>query len=143
MRLTRQTRKPSRPQLNMASMIDVVFLLLIFFMCTSSFARPERSLPSRLPRVGTAGGADRQELDAVRIGLARHAAGIVLTCDDQVCATIEDLVAMLEARRALGDPPVIIQGRGDVPFGAMVAALDACHRARLYRTAFSARGTEP
>ena len=122
----------------MAAMIDVVFLLLIFFMCPSTFARPERDLPSPLPRKGTAAEADDQDLPAVRIRLALADGSLAVTCDDQPCASTKDLLAMLEARAAIGDPPVIIDGQQAVPFGQMVAALDACHRAGLYRTAFAA-----
>ena len=143
MQLTRQRHTSKRAVLNMAAMIDVVFLLLIFFMCTSSFVRPERNLRSRLPQAGAPGAADAEPLDPVRIRLSRSPAGVVVTCDDQACATTDRLVGMLRARRALGDPSVIIQGAAAVPFGRMVTALDACHRAGLYRVAFSPKGTGP
>jgi len=141
MRLARQGRPTEKPQLNMASMIDVVFLLLIFFMCTSSFVRPEKALPSRLPKAGPAAEGAQVLLDPVRIRLTLTEAGQVLTtCDDQPCADAGHLVAMLGARAAVGDPAVIIAGGPDVPFGSMVAALDACHLAGLTRVAFSAEG---
>ncbi|HUS93051.1 MAG TPA: biopolymer transporter ExbD [Phycisphaerae bacterium] len=144
MRLMRQSHPGERPQLNMASMIDVVFLMLIFFMCTSSFARPEKSLSSALPRAGSAGAAARDLLDPVRVKLSVAPGGsVAMTCDELPCANVDDLTAMLRARRALGEPPVFIAGAGAVPFEAMVGALDACHRAGLTRVAFSAEGTEP
>jgi len=117
--------------------------LLIFFMCTSSFLRPEKNLPSRLPEVGSSGEADGEQLDPVRICLLGRADGVAVTCDDQPCATNESLLAMLRARRALGDPAVIIQAAAAVPFGDVVAALDACHRAGLFRVAFSPKGLQP
>jgi len=143
MQLTRQRRPSKRPLLNMAAMIDVVFLLLIFFMCTSSFLRPEKNLPSRLPEVGPSGEADGEPLDPVRIRLLGRADGVAVTCDDQPCPTNEALLAMLRARRALGDPAVIIQAAAAVPFGDVVAALDACHRVGLFRVAFSPKGLQP
>ena len=143
MQLTRQKRASRRLQLNMAAMIDVVFLLLIFFMCTSSFLRPEQDLPYRLPEEGPSGDAGGEQLDPVRIRLAQAADGVVVTCDDQPCATGDGLVAMLTARRAIGEPAVIIQGTAAVPFGDMVGALDACHRAGLFRVAFSPEGLDP
>ena len=48
MRLHRQ-RKPSIIRLNMTPMIDVVFLLLIFFMTVSQISRVEKA-PLQLPR---------------------------------------------------------------------------------------------
>ena len=47
MRLTNR-RHGSKIDLQMTSMIDCVFLLLIFFMVTSSFARTERELDTGL-----------------------------------------------------------------------------------------------
>ncbi|MBL7133596.1 MAG: biopolymer transporter ExbD [Phycisphaerae bacterium] len=143
MRLTRQIHKPPRPELNTASLIDVVFLLLIFFMCTASFAVVEKSLPAQLPKAGPGDTARRELLDTVRIRLSQSDAGTAMTCDGLACESVEALAEMLQARRALGDPPVIIEGVGDVPFGHMVGALDACHQAQLYRVAFSDSGAAP
>ena len=124
------------------SMIDVVFLLLIFFLCSSSMARPEKSLPSRLPRAGPAARPRVDELDAVRIRLFFAGGTVRTTCDGQSCDAPGELLAMLRARRRLGQPPVIIEGQPDVPFGYMVAALDACRQAGLSRAAFSDKGTD-
>lgn len=47
MRLSTQTsHRPTRIELTMTGMIDVVFLLLIFFLVTSAFVPPEHQLPS-------------------------------------------------------------------------------------------------
>jgi biopolymer transport protein ExbD len=140
MLLTRQSKTLSRPVLNMASMIDVVFLLLIFFMCTSSFQKLENDLPTQLPQVGV--GQDRQadDFDPVRIRLTRSGAGVLVTCDGLACATFDELAEQLRARRAIADVPVIIEGQGTVAFRHMVRALDACYREDLRRVAFSARG---
>ena len=143
MRLTRQKHTLKRPQLNMASMIDVVFLLLIFFMCTSSFVRPEKSLRARLPEASPTDAASGDDLDPVRIRLLPVGQAVSITCDSQPCATIDDLLLMLRARRSMGQPPVIIAGHDDVPFGHMVAALDACRAVQLEHVAFSAGGSRP
>ncbi len=60
--IRRQRRKRPREEikseLDMTSMIDVVFLLLIFFMVATKFKQPEGTLRSWLPRDrGTSGGA--------------------------------------------------------------------------------------
>ena len=121
----------------MAPMIDVVFLLLIFFMCTSAIKAIEDEIRTDLPRTG-AGKAERDEdFDAVRIRLTGTGKAVLVACDGQPCATFDALTAMLKARRAIGDVPAIIQGESGVPFGYMVGALDACHRADLHRVAFA------
>ncbi len=139
MRLTHQKREVGKPTLNMASMIDVVFLLLIFFMCTSAFKAPERNLPSPLPRVGGPRMAV-EEFEPVRIVVQPVGDGVLISCDGQPCTSFAQLREQLEARRRIADLPVIIEGRRGVRFRHMVAALDTCYQADLRRAAFSARG---
>jgi len=124
----------------MASMIDVVFLLLIFFMCTASFKRLESDMPTQLPRTGLGKKEEREDFDPIRIRLSSVPTGVLVECDGQACGTFGALFEMLTARRRIADVPVIIEGQGTVPFGYMVAALDACYKANLWRVAFSAKG---
>ena len=124
----------------MASMIDVVFLLLIFFMCTASFKLLESQLPSQLPQAGTGEKAEHDDFDPIRIRLSRSPTGVLVECDGQPCATFAGLTDTLRARSRIADLPVLIEGEPFVPFGHMVAALDACHRADLRTVAFSAKG---
>jgi biopolymer transport protein ExbD len=143
MLLTRQKRVPGAGQLNLASMVDVVFLLLIFFMCTSSFRGLENDLTAQLPRIGAGKDTSQEDFEPVRIEIARAGAGVRVTCDGATCASFADLADQLEARRAIADVPVIIAGQAAVPFRHMVSALDACHQAGLRRVAFSAKGADP
>ncbi len=143
MLLTRQSRKPTTGQLKMASMIDVVFLLLIFFMCTSSFRGQENDLPTRLPQVGAARDGLHGDFEPIRIQVSKVHAGVLVTCAGRPCQSFDGLVEHLEAMRRIADLPVIIEGQDAVPFRHMVAALDACYRADLRRVAFAARGGGP
>ena len=45
---SRKIEREKRIELSMTSMIDVVFLLLIFFMTTASFVKTERQLDSAI-----------------------------------------------------------------------------------------------
>ncbi len=123
-------------------MIDVVFLLLIFFMCTSNFSKLENDLPAQMPQAGK---ADNQEqvFEPVRVKLSRVNNATVIQCGDDMVGTIPGLIAKLKALRAIDDVPVIIEGAATVPFGAMVAALDACYQANLRNVAFSSKGVGP
>jgi biopolymer transport protein ExbD len=143
MLLTRQKQDPSKPQLNMASMIDVVFLLLIFFMCTSSFTQIEDNLPTQLTQINSASAQQSAELPPVRISLKRSASGtVVITCENDTFmeSDTSGLLKKLEQLRTIDDIRVIIDGQGSVPFGSMVKVLDICYQAKLGRVAFSAEG---
>jgi len=146
-KLTRQRQKAPSPQLNMTPMIDCVFQLLIFFLCTSSFMT-ENHLVTQLPAASKEKPA-QEPLPPVRIVVSRVGEGVMMTCDDQACATFDGLVEKLKARRAIAPAPadrdkdrlhVIIEGQAGVPFAYMAGALDACHQADLYSVAFSPKG---
>lgn len=145
MLLTRQKQNPAAPQLNMASMVDVVFLLLIFFMCTSSFTQIEDNLPTQLSRTNPSPNQASTDLPPIRISLKRSASGIVvINCENEAFteSQYKDLVKKLGQLRAVDDVRVIIEGQGTIPFGTMVKALDACYLADLRRVAFSAKGSQ-
>lgn len=137
MRLTRQGVKPTGPTLNIASLVDVVFLLLIFFMCTSSFDRLEGTLPAEFPGRPKTPAELVEDFDPVQIDLTRSGGSVLVRCDGEPCGTFAILQRHLEARRALADVPVIIAGEESVPLEYMVGALDACRTAGFERVAFS------
>lgn len=143
MRLTRQKSVPAIPQLNMASMVDVVFLLLIFFMCTSSLNQPENDISSQLSRLGKGRGQGAVPERLVRIRLLSLTGGVLITCDERGVPDFASLEAELRRRAALDDRPVVIEGQAGVPFRYMVAALDVCHRAGMRRVVFSPREVKP
>lgn len=70
--------------LDMTSMIDVVFLLLIFFMCATKFRLPEGSMQTHLPR-NKGGPSTRQTPDtkSCRVYIVRDATNrVVVYMDD-------------------------------------------------------------
>ena len=154
------------------SMIDVVFLLLIFFMCASKFRSIEKRLDADLPKdegqnpipkkveppseirvqifwENSAGQVISSPIfgdpsDIVR-GQPLSVAGarIRLQCNR---VTIRDLN---ELARTLGDltsrnpsMPVIIDARQKVPFKWVIGAIDACARAEVRNVKFQAPPVE-
>ncbi len=111
-------------EFNLASLTDVVFLLLIFFMLTSSFVAPS-AIKVLLPKAK--GQVISRQSHQLTID-AQHR----FYLDDQPVAPSE-----LEARlRALplqeGQPPVVVlRVDKSVPVEYLVQALDAGRRARV------------
>lgn len=138
MRLTRHTFRTTRPGLNMGAMIDVVFLLLIFFMCTTSFQPLEESLSADLPQVSSEA-ARREDFPPIRIQISGNAEQVFVSCDGKACETFDILQNELEIRRSIDDIPVIIAGQPEVPFESMVKARDICETVGLTRVAYSAQ----
>jgi biopolymer transport protein ExbD len=144
MLLTRQKRKPPSPKLNMTPMIDIIFQLLVFFMCTASFS-VEDILRTQLPTQGQArkdGAEEQEDFPPTRVRVTRLPEGVHVTCDGKPCMNFGDLVGKLKARHGIlrDKMRVIIEGEGAVPFGYMARALDACHEAELQNVALLPKG---
>ncbi|TWT67750.1 Biopolymer transport protein ExbD [Posidoniimonas polymericola] len=113
--------------LNLTPMIDVVFLLVIFFMVATKFSESERNIELELPQVAAAG-------DAAAPAKPRN---ITVTADgatllDGVEVTLGKLTSTLaEAVRTTSDVQVVINGDARTPFQAVAAALAACREARV------------
>ena len=76
---TRHGRKANQLTIAMTPMIDVVFLLLIFFLCTVTFQKPEQDLVANLllPDGSNSTVSELPELDEVNL-VGRRASGRVV-----------------------------------------------------------------
>lgn len=113
--------------LNLTPMIDVVFLLVIFFMVATRFTEAERNIELELPQVPAAGEAAAPIKPRV---IAVTNEGQTLLDGEPVA--IEELTSRLadEVRRS-PDVQVVINGDARTPFQAVAAALAACREARV------------
>jgi len=141
MRLIR--RKPSviDLELNMPAMVDIVFLLLIFFMCTSSLIQPEESMASQMTRPASGMSSTSNER-LVRIKVRAVNNKPIVEIDNQLCQDFDILMEKLKLRRDEYDIHVIIEGQNNVPFRYMVAVLDACYRVNVTNVSFSPKGVK-
>ena len=113
------------PALNLTSMIDVLFLLIIFFMVATKFDEMERNIEVAVPEVAQAGesspplqphivsvmGEGRVELDGAPV-------------------TLEELTSRLNAARTpLTEPTVVIRGDAECAFQHIASTLAACQQA--------------
>ena len=123
------------PALNLTPMIDVLFLLIIFFMAATNFGEPEHNIEVAVPEVSEAGesAAPREPLVVTVFADGRFA------LDDQPL-TLEELVAQLTAARGrLGSPSVIIRGDAACAFQQVASALSACQEAGISELGITVR----
>ncbi len=121
----------SRLELSMTSMIDVVFLLLIFFMITSSFVKTERELDSGIKVERQSAGQQQSDfepaiVDVVKVEWKRSFSGSVLV----KFATQQELVRVLQQFENKVDG-AFVRVSDDVPFDMAAAAIQACKTARF------------
>lgn len=135
-------------EVKMTPMIDVVFLLLIFFIWTSSFEEPEFDLPSSLA-MPPAGAAEAAELeppqvevfDEIVIRLLSRDGLLVRLLNGQPVESSDALRERLAEILALGvQPPVIVDPADEVTMGDAVEAYDTARAAGADRVLFAARG---
>lgn len=115
--------------LNLTSMTDIVFLMLIFFMLATTYGDPERVLTVDLPAATSSSEAPPRELVIQVLEDGR----IVL---DGATVDREALRARLaEAARGAPDTPVTIRGHRLARHEAIVGVMDACGLAGLHNLA--------
>ena len=125
------------------SMIDVVFLLLIFVMCASKFKTMEQRLEANLPKDEGQNPIQKkiekpQEI-RVKIKLDKATGQAIILAQDYPCKDLNDLAKKLRTlAQTMPGLPVIIDGRQKVPFFIILGALDACARADLTDVKFQA-----
>ncbi len=135
----RETSSQQGAELELAPMIDVVFLLLIFFIVTWQFARFERDMDISVPAAEEAENTDRQAGEI--IVNVRDDGTIVLNGRD---VSQEELLSKLQAiSEAYPDQAVILRGASDANFQAIINVLDQIKKAGIWNVAFATTKPQP
>lgn len=139
MHLAHRRQSTMEPELNMPAMVDIVFLLLIFFMCTSAVSTMEQKLVSRMAKPASGQASAPDPIRPIRIQVRAGAVGkqVQILLNHRPCPSYDSLIEQLTRRRRVMDVQVIIEGHREVLFQHMVSVLDACYQAGMTRVAFS------
>mgnify|MGYP001414220733 FL=1 len=119
-------------QLNMAPMIDMIFLLIIFFLTATTFTEREREQDVLLPSNRNPGSLSRNMDNNIIINVMQD--GAIFVLGEQISA--EQLVGMLRQRKAELEKKKVklkVQIRPDkrVIYGGVAAALAAAEKAGI------------
>ena len=128
--------------INLTPLIDIVFLLLIFFMVSTTFQR-ETELEIALPEASAETSSEPAvsalilEIDAT--GAYRLSSQQSGKSSDFASVNIEQLSEMLKGLSAKNDTAtLVIKADAKTPHQAVVQALDAARKANLTRVKFAA-----
>ncbi|WP_060478212.1 MULTISPECIES: ExbD/TolR family protein [Pseudomonas] len=120
----RRNRQRENIDINLASLIDVVFVLLLFFVVTTTFTR-ETQLRVELPEATT---AEQPPADQGKLVEVTISADGVYSVNNHLLPK-SDLAALTEAieRESGGDNtlPLAISADGKTPHQAVITAMDA------------------
>jgi biopolymer transport protein ExbD len=129
----REINSQQGAELELAPMIDVVFLLLIFFIVSWQSARFERDMDISVPSAEEAENKDRQAGEII-INVRKD--GTVVLNGLEV--TEEQLLAKLVAvSEAFPDQAVILRGSSEASFQAIIDVLDHVKKAGIWNVAFA------
>lgn len=113
--------------LNLTPMIDIVFLLIIFFMVGTQFAQMERQYDIKLPTVSTA--PPLTSLPDELVINVRSNGDILVR---QQVLTLDQLKMKLQAaKQNYADQMVVIRGEGHGEYQHVVNVLAICHEANI------------
>jgi biopolymer transport protein ExbD len=127
----------------MTPMIDVIFLLLIFFVCTASFQAVEEVLPTNLSLPGTVESSvqverEWEDLDEIVVKILWRAGRVGWQINERNYDELGDVRAVLDAMAGVRvDIPVILDVDGDVPLENVVDVYDLCRHIGLQRVQFA------
>lgn len=137
MKFSRKTRQPL--EITLTPMIDVVFLLLIFFMVTTTFNQ-KSELKINLPEAQGEGAADDEKM----IVLSIDGDGLYfITGDDglphqlinQNASTLRQ--ALMKASGGSREIPFVISADGQSPHQSVITALDIAGQLGFSRVTFA------
>jgi len=130
----------------MTAMIDVVFLLLVFFLWTSSFEEPEFDFASGLsmPPVGNAGESTKPSesvlFDEIVVRLVQSPSGLEIRFNGESLDSIATLRSRLVSVASLGaQAAVIVDPDAEVTMESSIAAYDAARAAGFDRVLFAVK----
>lgn len=118
-------RKPrENVEINLASLIDVVFILLLFFVVTTTFTR-ETQLKVDLPEAASGTPPEQTELKQVEVLIGADGA-YSINGKALLESNLTNLMAALQ-KESDGDNslPLIISADGKTPHQAVITAMDA------------------
>ncbi len=127
-------------EINMTPMIDIVFLLIIFFLVSSHLARQEAQMDLPLPIADSGTKAD--EIEGRRLTLNVKGDGEMILAGRRV--TREELGRRLAAalKDANGELEVRIRGNREVPYRHIAQIMLSCARSGIWNVTIGVYRTE-
>ena len=125
--LLKNKSAPASPTLEMTPIIDMVFLLLIFFLVSTTFHQTEREMQIALPEAVSAGPISISLREIIING---GADGEIIV-SGRTISTDDLRVLIHEAVAANPDQKVTVRGDRNTPYANIINVLDVCKGAGL------------
>jgi biopolymer transport protein ExbD len=135
-----KTHVDEQPTLNLTPMIDIVFLLIIFFMVGTKFSELERKIGLRVPEVSN--------VEALTAAPEPKVVNVYgdgqITLDRVPVDSLAELTERLAAAKSqYSDLAVLVRGDASGRFQNVAAVLNACKQADVRELGIAVRPTAP
>ena len=134
MKFTRKNRSRA-PQLALTSMLDVIFLLLCFFVTVSVFSQWESEITIKLPSASTAEEPDRLPGEII-VNLDK---GGKVTVNGKALELKDLETRLAKVAKFYPDQAVIIRADKDVRYELLVGVIDTCRAANVWNFSFATK----
>ena len=121
------------PGFQIAPMVDIVFLLLIFFLVTWNFSRNETELDVKVPKARE-GKETRRAVGEVILNVKSNGT-VVMNRRQMNAAELQDTLQKIAS--LYPDQAVILRGDESTDYRYVVEVLDTCRRANIWNVAFA------
>ena len=137
--------------LNVVPMVDVIFCLCVFFMCSMKFKQVEGKFDAWLPKDRGLAASEVPAEPAARIVLHWDAASLATRTQfgQRVVRDATELETLLRGahedavRRKSPEAHAILDADGRVPWGDVVQVVNLCKRVGIADVRFALGGPEP
>lgn len=135
----RQTQAEEEPHLNLTPLIDVVFLLLIFFMVSTTFNK-QSEISIELPEAsGKPLKTDKFVIEIEIDNQGRYFVNQQRVKDNKVI-TLKRAIRLTQGKEK--NPQLIISSDRNTPYQAVVTAMDAARQLGLVNLTFATKQLE-
>ena len=134
----RQRIQPEQRSFLIAPMVDILLVLLGFFMLTWTFARQERELDVQMPSASES----KEQRSSVGEVIINVKADGSLVMNRRTMSADDLLSALSRVASLYPDQAVVLRGDRRVDYGHIVQALDLCRRANIWNVAFATAAPE-
>jgi len=129
----RKRAQPSTLGFQIAPMVDILLVLLVFFIVTWNFALTENEIDIKIP---TAASAKEQQPVANQTVVNVRKDGTVVMNRKEL--SLDELRGKLEQLAELyPDYAIIIRGDKALPYEDLMAVMDICRQANIWNVAFA------
>ena len=130
--------------LNVTPLIDIIFCLCIFFICSFHFKQLSGKLDSWLPQThGNQNGPSSGLQEEIRVFVRQTAGGTQLAFGSRICASADELEELVKAgwddlgAKGKKDSSVIVDAEPTVPWKDVLDVLDRCRKRGIDKVEFA------